>query len=1256
MRISMHCKTLKLFRKVICSFVALTFLTSLIVAPVGLAAEGLGISSDLASSVRAQILPVITSPANLSPAYAPPLLLGLKVHPENPLLFDFIVDQGQAKLSTQELKSETEKLVKYFLAALTIPDKEVWVNLSPTEKDRIIPDVLGQTTMGKTMLEQDYLLKQMAASLTNPETELGKKYWDQINSAETLDASRSTLEKEEARRWTLDVGENKNQSTTIVHLPATSNLNKVWIMPAKAEVLESNGIVLIGEKRLKVMLAEDYEADTKNTVIARSPQGDAAILEQTLDVGENTNKSTTSDQLPATTDQSPTPSPQSLTPSHQPLASSVSSNIFRTTILPAIDKAVNESKDFAEVRQIYNSVILAAWYKKALKESLLGKVYADQGKVAGVETDDKAMKQRIYEQYLAAFKKGAYNLIKEEADENGDLIPRKYFSGGEIFDLNGDISSVFVTREQQADIVSKIPFSSALTVQLTATRDERNKVFNAALLEENGSASSGLVANYFKPGTDDITVGAVRDLTKIIFADPSFIDVNDIDLFQASFRRTNGDVSSRMKSFLNDKSEKFSAIAGAYLIVASSYPKILVADKAEEVINSLWYYMLRFQSFGGALPFFPADSINPIVKRHNLAVRAISSLLIFSEVNVENLNQTIAPILLDRQLQDVNDFWIELATKENQGVASSIKEGISSHFNQQFDDMDELTAIVKDVAKVLFINETMNALENGTLSEAKSASSSIDPQLEARTALINKPLTNLVDIISNLKNNLLRSGDQVNVTYRHFVSNGSISTREQVGFISKIVPSTLPKKTGPFEYQRNIDRTTLLYVDDRGIALENIAGLTLKKLAASSGVASPEELMEVIGKLRFLRTEATYMEVFLRRNQDYFANYLNQLENRLSAHPYVLSDLAAEFTQFVEETVVKVQGLERAQQKAEIDRQLQSEYGKYVDIYAFFVGRTAQEKSPVHQFQMDSVNKVLASLSDDEFEEFRTRSNSQLTRNDLQNLAANQGGLFMGRLWDQLFEFALEKAEQRNQVTLSQTSFDTIDFENIDEAIDSSTDALFEKMIGDNPVINKNGEFVKTILRGIILQFAMRIYSEGESIEDVLQSGIKKTDREKIKPSSRVSDEKMYDAFKKLGFSPTGKPNQQIRPLVQEALRPFAASSGVKDKTVASTLITEDQQWNKGGIDFDPTNMDLQIKRDGKGVPLPLPQQNLEQIHIQGLFPVIINIIPMNAQTLPIFLGFNRSNSDDGQSLDAFGESLPNQPAREPELAVLTAG
>ena len=47
-----------------------------------------------------------------------------------------------------------------------------------------------------------------------------------------------------------------------------------------------------------------------------------------------------------------------------------------------------------------------------------------------------------------------------------------------------------------------------------------------------------------------------------------------------------------------------------------------------------------------------------------------------------------------------------------------------------------------------------------------------------------------------------------------------------------------------------------------------------------------------------------------------------------------------------------------------------------------------------------------------------------------------------------------------------------------------------------------------------------------------------------------------------------------------------------------------------GGIDFAQSNLDLQIKRDGAGVPLPISQQNLDNIHIDGLVPVILNIRP----------------------------------------------
>lgn len=54
-----------------------------------------------------------------------------------------------------------------------------------------------------------------------------------------------------------------------------------------------------------------------------------------------------------------------------------------------------------------------------------------------------------------------------------------------------------------------------------------------------------------------------------------------------------------------------------------------------------------------------------------------------------------------------------------------------------------------------------------------------------------------------------------------------------------------------------------------------------------------------------------------------------------------------------------------------------------------------------------------------------------------------------------------------------------------------------------------------------------------------------------------------------------------------------------------------------GGIDLNSANMDLQIKRDGRGVPLPLSQQDMARLNlIQGFVPIIIEIKP--AVDLPI--------------------------------------
>jgi hypothetical protein len=395
------------------------------------------VSSLIVSPVNAQSLSTMVTVSQS------PLLVGMKIHPENPLLFDFIVDQGVSTLSEDQLKLETEKLVKYFLAALTIPDNDVWVNLSPYEKDRVVPDLLGQTMMGKTMLEQDFLLKQLASSLTNPDEKLGSEYWGKVKAA----GNQTAVE--------------------------ASTLSKVWIVPSTAEVLESNGMVLIGKKRLKVLM--DAE---------RSHQDDPAKSSGSLKEDEQ----------------------------------SASSRVFRDIILPNIEKEVNEGKDFADVRQIYNSVILAAWYKQALKESLLGKVYADQGKVFGIETDDKTMKQRIYEQYVAAFKKGVYNIIKEEADSvTGEVVPRKYFSGGiKIAEFTAS-SALSITKVSPADLRRDLEARSSLkNAEIVLAENSEWQLTGSSSVEKQEGADdekAGQARGFVSPGAeaDDLQIIAPGD-------------------------------------------------------------------------------------------------------------------------------------------------------------------------------------------------------------------------------------------------------------------------------------------------------------------------------------------------------------------------------------------------------------------------------------------------------------------------------------------------------------------------------------------------------------------------------------------------------------------------------------------------------------------------------------------------------------------------------------------------------------------------
>jgi len=303
------------------------------------------------------LLPAPGAAIELTAPYTPAILAGITIHPETPLQFDFIMDRGDDHLQGAVLKEEGLKMIKYFLAALTLPNDQMWVNLSPYEKERIIPQAFGETLMGRDLLAQDYLLKQLTASLINPEESLGAEFWERVYAR-----AREEL------------------GTTDIPLEA---FHKIWIVPERAVVYEHNGSAIVAGRHLKVMLEEDYVA--------------LAQGHKNTEAREH----------------------------------SKATSIIRDVLIPEIEREVNEGRTFANLRQITNAMILATWFKQSLRQSLLGQVYLDQSKVEGVEVEDKAVKHKIYQQYLAAFEQGVFNSINEEYDPvTQQIIPRKYFSGG----------------------------------------------------------------------------------------------------------------------------------------------------------------------------------------------------------------------------------------------------------------------------------------------------------------------------------------------------------------------------------------------------------------------------------------------------------------------------------------------------------------------------------------------------------------------------------------------------------------------------------------------------------------------------------------------------------------------------------------------------------------------------------------------------------------------------------------------------------
>ncbi|MFH8573654.1 hypothetical protein [Streptomyces sp. NPDC017993] len=111
---------------------------------------------------------------------------------------------------------------------LVLDPQKFWVNLNPTEPDRIVDSALGETNAGRAMLEADFQMKRTSAKILHPDSATGKQYWRQLKSSADGSLCFSS---------------------------------RMWIVPGKVEVRQDGDALYILKAQLDVKTQSDHIDD-----------------------------------------------------------------------------------------------------------------------------------------------------------------------------------------------------------------------------------------------------------------------------------------------------------------------------------------------------------------------------------------------------------------------------------------------------------------------------------------------------------------------------------------------------------------------------------------------------------------------------------------------------------------------------------------------------------------------------------------------------------------------------------------------------------------------------------------------------------------------------------------------------------------------------------------------------------------------------------------------------------------------------------
>lgn len=259
--------------------------------------------------------------------------------------------------------NSTEIATTAFMTGLAMPGYRFWVNLNPWEPKRLLDDRLGETDVGRIMLEADLQMKKDFSNYENPcANETGEEFWA------LLVEKQKSLVRECMEKYPGELRNERNVSFMAV--------TRFWIVPKTAYAYYNGTSISIINSSLTILSDPIPEYAT---YILDNPS-----ISLSNDCREELNKSAIE-------------------------YSRYARELEDSMILPYVVYDVNHAERYSDLRSVYTSLALAQGYKEkidpktdALRDSI------DSLNVSALKSMTLWSPEEIWERYAYSFSNKEY--------------------------------------------------------------------------------------------------------------------------------------------------------------------------------------------------------------------------------------------------------------------------------------------------------------------------------------------------------------------------------------------------------------------------------------------------------------------------------------------------------------------------------------------------------------------------------------------------------------------------------------------------------------------------------------------------------------------------------------------------------------------------------------------------------------------------------------------------------------------------------